>query len=405
MAKASLVVIGGGILGCSIAYHLAKRGVDDVLLLERRDLATASSSQAAGLMFKISSKPAVDHLSRRTFELFSELEEITGEALDFKAVGSLRVAESEANKASLLKTLNRAREEGTSAEMVDRNWRSEKLPWFTAGDDALTVYFKEEGYIDPYRLTRAYAKAARLSGATVKAGIAVLGIRMANGVVTGVETDQGVVPCDRVVVAGGSWSNNLTLPLGIALPMVPTRSHFWIAAPEPDFGDHQPMMIHADAGAYTRPEVGGLLLGVQEARSRTFDYRILPEDISSFAVTDEGDEWDALIEAEQRVSGFFPGLGAARFEHYMAGLSAYTPDGHFLLGAAKAVEGLFVAAGCCGSGVMASGGIGDALAELITEGKSGYDLMPFDLQRFGAVEPASEAFQLLCANARARKAK
>ncbi|WP_157230780.1 NAD(P)/FAD-dependent oxidoreductase [Kiloniella laminariae] len=405
MKKASLVVIGGGILGCSTAYHLAKQGKEDVLLLERRDLATASSSQAAGLMFRISSKPAVDCLSRRTFELLSELEEITGDGLDFKAVGSLRVAESEANKASLLKILNRAGAEGISVETVDRQWRSEMLPWFSAADDALTVFFKEEGYIDSYRLTRAYAKAARLFGVEIKTGVSVRGIRVVNGVVTGVETDQGVVACDSVVVAGGSWSNDLTLPHGIALPMVPTRSHFWIAAAEINFGERQPMMIHGDAGAYTRPEVGGLLLGVQEAHSRTFDYRLLPEDISSFAVTDEGGEWDALIEAEARVSNFFPGLATARFEHYMAGLSAYTPDGHFLLGAAKAVQGVFVAAGCCGSGVMASGGIGDALAELITQGQSQYDLAPFDLQRFGDVAPASEAFQLLCASARARKAK
>ncbi len=165
------------------------------------------------------------------------------------------------------------------------------------------------------------------------------------------------------------------------------------------------MMVHADAGAYSRPEVGGLLLGIQEQYSRTFDYRKLPDDIASFAVTEEGGEWDALIDAEQRISGFFPKLDGARFESYMAGLSAYTPDGHFLLGEVESVDGVFVAAGCCGSGVMASGGIGDALAELIIKSKSSYDLSAFALNRFGQVDPSSEEFQLLCAKARARKAK
>ncbi|WP_120498360.1 FAD-binding oxidoreductase [Kiloniella sp. EL199] len=406
MDKASTVIIGGGILGCSIAYHLAKRGVEDVLLLERLDLATAASSQAAGLMFQISSKPAVDILSRRTFSVLSELENITGEALDFKAVGTLRIGESLDSKANLEQLYERAIREGIAAKQVDAAWRSQHLPWLRVQDDALTtVHFSEEGYIDPYRLTHAYARSARSFGAQIKLGANVSGIKATNGVVVGVETDQGDIACEKVVVAAGSWSNFLTLSLGCALPMIPTRSHFWIAAPEDHFSDEQPMTVHADAGAYTRPEVGGVLLGVQEQHSRTFDYKDLPNDITSFAVTEEGSEWDALIEAEQRVSGFFPKLEGARFESYMAGLSAYTPDGHFLLGETQAVNGAFVAAGCCGSGVMASGGIGDALAELIIDSKSSYDLSAFDLNRFGQVDPSSEEFQLLCAQARAKKAK
>ncbi|WP_417427783.1 NAD(P)/FAD-dependent oxidoreductase [Kiloniella sp.] len=405
MEKASTVIIGGGILGCSIAYHLAKRGVEDVLLLERLDLASASSPLAAGLMFQISSKPAVDCLSRRTFTVLSELENITDELLDFKAVGTLRIAETSESKASLEQLCDRAKNEGIAAKRVNAEWRSKHLPWLQVKSDALTVHFSEEGYIDPYRLTHAYAKSARVYGAKIRTGINVAGIRVNNGAVIGVETDQGFISCENVVVSAGSWANNLTRPLDIALPMIPTRSHFWITASENYFSDEQPMMVHADAGAYTRPEVGGLLLGVQEQYSRTFDYRGLPKDITSFAVTEEGGEWDALVEAEQRVSGFFPKLEEARFESYMAGLSAYTPDGHFLLGEAQAVNGVFVAAGCCGSGVMASGGIGDALAELITGSRASYDLSSFDLTRFGQIDPSSEDFQLLCAKARARKAK
>ncbi len=405
MESASVIVIGGGVLGTSVAYHLASRGQKGVLLLERRDLATASSSQAAGLMFQVSSKPAVDQLSRRTFDVLSELEDITGEALDFKSVGTLRVAEKAEHRPNLTALYDRALKEGIRAEKVDEVWRSERLPWLKANKDALAIYFADEGYIDPYRLTYAYAKAARSLGAKINAGVSVLSIQKTNGRIVGVETDTGHISCDAVVVAGGSWSNHLTMPLGVPLPMIPTRSHFWIAAPGEDFGDDQPMVVHADAGAYTRPEVGGLLLGVQEAQSRTFDYRQLPEDILAFAVTEEGGEWDALIDAEERVSAFFPGLENARFESYMAGLSAYTPDGHFILGQTNSVPGLFIAAGCCGSGVMASGGIGEALAEMIMDGASSYDLAPFSPERFGDIDPASEAFQTLCASARARKAK
>ena len=403
--KAAVVIIGGGVIGASVAYHLARKGQKDILLLERRDLATASSSQAAGLMFQISSKPAVDQLSRRTFEALSELENITGEDLDFKSVGTLRIAEKEEHRQKLSALYQRAQAEGVKAEEVNAVWRKEKLPWLRTDDDALAIYFSDEGYIDPYRLTYAYAKAARSLGVKIQTGTSVLSIKQSNGAVVGVETSEGYISCDAVVVAGGSWSNHLTMPLGVSLPMIPTRSHFWIAAEEDYFSGEQPMMVHADAGAYTRPEVGGLLLGVQEARSRTFDYQKLPEDITSFAVTEEGGEWDALLDAEERVTAFFPGLMNARFENYLAGLSAYTPDGHFILGKTDPVPGLFLAAGCCGSGVMASGGIGEALAEVIVGEDPSYDLKPFRYDRFGAVDPSSEDFQTLCAEARARKSK
>ena len=405
MERASVVVIGGGVLGTSVAYHLASMGQKDVLLLERQNLATASSSQAAGLMFQISSKPAVDQLSRRTFDVLSDLEEINDEALDFKSPGTVRIAEHADEQKKLNALYQRAIREGISAEQVDEKWHSERLPWLKTSRDTLAVHFADEGYIDPYRLTNAYAKAARHYGAKIKIGVSVLSIEMSNGTISGVETDKGYISCDSVVVAGGSWSNQLTVSLGVSLPMIPTRSHFWIAAPDNDFGTDQPMVVHADAGAYTRPEVGGLLLGVQEAQSRTFDYRQLPEDILAFAVTEEGGEWEALVEAESRVSAFFPGLENARFESYMAGLSAYTPDGHFILGSAGEISGLYVAAGCCGSGVMASGGIGEALAEVIVNGQSKYELSAFDPHRFGAVDPTSKDFQDLCAKARARKAK
>ena len=143
----------------------------------------------------------------------------------------------------------------------------------------------------------------------------------------------------------------------------------------------------------------------QEAFSPTFDYCILPDDMDTFTITENGHEWDALIEAEPRVSSFFPGINNARFESYVAGLSAYTPDGHFILGEIDERPGLYVAAGCCGSGVMSSGGIGEALAGLIIEGESPHNLMPFRPDRFGIVDPASTEFQMLCAKSRARKAE
>jgi 4-methylaminobutanoate oxidase (formaldehyde-forming) len=166
-----------------------------------------------------------------------------------------------------------------------------------------------------------------------------------------------------------------------------------------------PRTIHSDARAFTRPEVGGILVGLQEKRSPTFDCRILPEDIGAFPVTEDGGEWDTLIEGSSRLESFFPAISDIRLESYMDGLSTYTPDGQFILGAIDGIPGLYVAGGCFGSGVMASGGVGDALADLILNGKSRYDLTPFKPKRFGHVDPTDSEFQARCASARAGKAK
>ena len=405
MNKTAIVIIGGGLLGTSLAYHLTRHGACDVILLERLNLAAAASSQAAGLMLTITSKPAVDRLSRATFKVIDALEEQLGEHLDFHRVGTVRFAETEKSRSTLEALYTRAQQEDISAEIVNKAWLAKHLPWLTAGSDALSVFFADDGYVDPYRLAAAYARAAKRSGVRIETGVAVKSIRYDGKRIAGVQTSKGMFQCEKVVVAAGGWSNNLTMPLGISLPMTPVRSHYWIAAPDLLFYKNQPMTLHTDAGAYTRPEMNGMVLGVQEANSPTFDYRILPDDMGTFTITENGHEWDALIEAESRISCFFPGLNDARFESYVTGLSAYTPDGHFILGEIEERPGLYVAAGCCGSGVMSSGGIGEALAGLIIEGESPHNLMPFRPDRFGIVDPASTEFQMLCAKARARKAE
>jgi glycine/D-amino acid oxidase-like deaminating enzyme len=405
MKSAAIAIIGGGILGSSVAYHLGQNGESDVILVERSNIATAASSQAAGLMFRISSKPAVDALSRTTFKDIASLENQLGASLDFHRLGTLRIAETEENHSKLMELYARAKHEGILAEIVDESWRAESLPWLDTGSDTLAVLFPDEGYIDPYRLATAYARAATQTGIGIETGMAVKSIRCEGGRVAGLENSDGMLRCEKVVIAAGATSNQLTTPLGISLPMVPTRSHFWVTAPDPMFSPNQPMTVHADSGAFTRPEVGGLLLGVQEKHSCTFDYRLLPDDMASFAVTEDGRQWDALAEAEPHISPFFPTFGDVGFKDYVAGLSAYTPDGHFILGEIEDRPGLFVAAGCCGSGVMASGGIGEALAGLLLEGESPYELTPFKPNRFGNVDPATTGFQALCARARAGKAK
>jgi len=404
MSDAAIVIVGGGVLGASTAYHLALGGMRDVVLVERMDLAVAASCQAAGLMLQVSSKPEIDQLSRATFMAIDALEDKLGESLDFHRVGTLRMAETERGCSALKDLYARAMSEKIPAEMVDEARLSGKLPWLRSSPEAVSLFLPDEGYVDPYRLTMAYARAARQCGVRIRTGLAVRSIGVDGGRITGLETSEGRITAGKVVVAAGAWSNTLTQPLDAALPMVPTRSHFWMTAPDPMFTNNQPMTIHPDAGVYTRPETGRMLIGVQEPSSRTFDCRLLPDDIGAFPVTEDGEQWDALAEAEERITGFFPKLGEMQIESYTSGLSTYTPDGHFVVGEIDSIPGLFVAGGCCGSGIMASGGIGKALAGLILEGESFCDLTPFRPDRFGKVDPGSAAFQARCAKARAGKA-
>lgn len=404
MGTNTVVVVGGGILGASVAYHLARKGVRGVTLLERLEIANAASSRAAGLVLQLSSKPAVDRLCRRTLAVIGELEEQLGESLNFHQNGTLRLARTDASRSALAALSRRAQQEGLSAQTVDSNWLARHLPWLDAGHGALAVFFPDDGYIDAYRLTTAYARAANRNGVRVESGVAAGAVCLEKGRVTGIETSRGKRRCEALVLAAGAWINTLTVPMGVSLPLAPTRSQFWLAAAAPLFAADQPMTVLADARAYTRPEVGGLLIGLQEERSLTFDYRRLPEDIGTFKVTENGSRWDALEEGAGRLREVFPAFDELCFTGYGDGLSTYTPDGHFVVGPIEAVSGLYVAAGCCGSGVMASGGIGEALAHLLSDGTSAYDLSPFRPERFGHVDPADPRFRERCAAARAGKA-
>jgi sarcosine oxidase subunit beta len=249
-------------------------------------------------------------------------------------------------------------------------------------------------------LAHAYARAARALGARFSTGVAVNRIEVTHGRASGVETSQGRVSAAAVVVAAGAWSNLLTVPLGCALPTAPVRSEYWITAPAPAFPRGHPVVILPDARAYSRPELGGLLFGLRGLRGVAADPRVLPDDAAGFAIPDAE---DTLAEGADALTGLCPPLVHAGIAHAVEGLSTYTPDGAFVLGAAPGITGLFVATGCCGAGIAASGGIGLALASVMLNRDVGIDLTAFAPGRFGVVDPFDPTFRARCAAARAQK--
>ena len=399
---ADLVIIGGGVFGLSIAYHYARLEAGRVLLLERNALATAATSYAAALLTRARAKTALMPLIAQTYADIALLETELGEALELRQVGGLHLAASETRVRELRELVIVAERAGLRVEWVSADEASRRVPWLNPEAVADAAFMAEDAFIDPYRLAMAYARAARMYGASLRQRIAVRDLRQKGERITGVVTDQGVIYAGCVVDAAGAWANVLAARIGIGLPMAPVRSQYWITAPDPLFPRDHPMVIMPDASAYSRPELGGLLFGLRERQSISFDPCQLPDELSGFALGEEGG-WSSLEEGAPRLRRFLPALDQLKIASHISGLSTYTPDGLFVLGPAPGLQGFLAATGCSGAGIAAAGGVGLGVARLAAGLPSPLDLTPFRVDRFGPVDPLSPAFRQRCEQARSSK--
>ena len=279
------------------------------------------------------------------------------------------------------------------------------VPWLELPRDSEALFMPTDGYVDPYLLSMAYARAARARGVTFRPRTTVDNIAVQDGHAVGVEAGGERISGRMVIDAAGAWAALVSGLAGYALPMAPVRSHYWICEPEAAFGGDHPVTVLPDAAAYTRPETGGLVLGMQEPMSKTFDARDLPGDPAAFSPTAGEDHWQILADGAEALSAFFPSVMTAGFRNYVAGLSAYTPDGSILLGPVPGVSGFLAAAGCCGNGIALSGGIGAVVADLALGNAPAFDIAPFNPGRFGKIEPFGMEFRDRCAAARAAKSR
>ncbi len=397
------IIIGGGILGLSIAYHLARDSRDSVVVLERNELAGAASSRAAGLVLQVTTKPSQTAMARQTCETIPLLERTLGDTTGFHAVGSIRVASSPKRINELMRIEQDAENNNIPYRTLNASEATEKAPWLDVKNAQRIIFFPTDGYVDPYRLSTSYGFAARKLGADIKPRCEVQNLLIEANKVIGVQTEKGNIFGSSVTDAAGAWASIVSSHAGYFLPIAPTRSHFWISAPNTDCRDDSPIVMLPDARAYMRPEVGGMLLGVQEPYSVTFDARVLPKNIDSFSPTKGEDHWDVITGAMEEIAIFFPGIKRAEFVSYISGLSTYTPDGNLVLGAVPGVDNFFTATGCCGHGIALSAGVGAAMSELLQCNTTALDLKPYDPSRFGSINPFSPEFRDRCSKARASK--
>jgi 4-methylaminobutanoate oxidase (formaldehyde-forming) len=381
--SARVVVIGGGIAGCSTAYHLAKLGVRDVVLLEQGKLTCGTTWHAAGLVGQTRATRNATRMSRYGIELYSSLEAETGLATGWKQCGSLNVFRTKERLKLSQRQMARARSFGIEFEFVAPEEAGAIAPILRTDDLSGAVWIPGDGKANPTDLTQSLAKGARMRGATIVEGVKVTGLTLVNGHVAGVEWsaegNAGTVACDTVVNCGGQWARELGKRSGVNVPLY-AAEHFYIVTDKIDgVAPGLPVIRDPDGFIYYKEEVGGLVMGGFEPVAKPwnvspipdgFEFRLLPEDWDQFEVL--------MTNAIHRT----PCLETARVKMLLNGPESFTPDGNFILGEAPEVRGYFVCAGFNSAGIANSGGAGRLVAEWIVGGEAPLDLWDVDVRRF-----------------------
>lgn len=401
--KANVVIIGGGIFGCAIAYYYTKNNPGKkIVLLERNELCNSATSRAAALLTIIRSSRSYIPLSLETYRVIAEMEKQLGESLDAKKVGMMHVAASEASRKDLEAVMRIASAFKQPADYISREEAHRKAPWLKAEEAIRIGLFTNEAYCDPYLLGTFFARCAKMQGADIRQGIEVTTLIMDENTVCGVRTSMGNILADKVIIAAGAWAPIFAAQAGIGLPMAPVRSQYWITGKAAIFPLNSPMVLLPDAQAYARPEGGSLLFGIREANSFSASPKDIPPDISNFPFSPDAGMND-LSEVIDKLARFFPGIYEVGLKNYIAGFSGYTPDGNLSMGIAPGVNNLLLATGCAGAGISISGGVGRAFAEMAADRPNPYDFTSFDIMRFGIIDPFSKEWLSKCANARSKK--
>ena len=403
METTDIVVIGGGVLGGAVAFYLAKQNAGRVTLLERNSVAHGNSSLAAGLLTRGRFKPHLIPMVIETYQAIREIELILGESLGMHQTGCLYAAISPAHQKGIHELSNISSDAGLHVEWLDNTDAAHLLPWLRLPRDSSIIFMPEDGYIDGYTLASGYVKSARKLGVEVREETPVLSILRNAGRVTGVKTANGEISASLVIDAAGVWAGPLAQEAGIGFPMAPVRSHYWITSSHPCFAPEQPFLILPDARAYARPESNRLLFGFREARSVYIDPQELPERMPGYVFNQDPNGWESLLDGMPEFEKFVPIVEEIEISNYIKGLSNYTPDGNFVLGALPSLGGFLAATGCAGAGLAMSGGIGRLVAELAAGQPTFIDASPHRIDRFGVLNPADAEFLQRCADARSAK--
>lgn len=377
---ASVVIIGGGIIACSTAYHLVRAGVRDVVVLERHKLTSGSTFHAAGLVGQLRSNANITRLLKYSVELYNRLEQETGQATGFRQNGGLRLACNSERMTEIKRQATTAHSFGLEMHILSPREAQEMWPLMDSADVVGAAYLPSDGQANPSDLTQALAKGARQGGARVVEGVRVTGIRVDRGRVRAVVTDAGEVACESVVNCAGQWAPEIARMVGVNVPLSSMQHQYMVTERIDGVESGLPTLRDPDGLIYFKEDVGGLAMGGYERRPLAWGERGIPEGFNFTLLDPDFDQFEPLMTSGlHRV----PGLAEAGVRELINGPEAFTPDGNFILGEAPEVRGFYVGAGFNAYGIAAAGGAGWALAAWVAAGEQPIDLAPVDIRRFG----------------------
>ena len=380
-SSAQVVVIGGGVVGVSVLYHLTKAGWKDVLLIERGELTCGSTWHAAGGMHTVNGDPNVAKLQQYTIKLYQELEELTGQSCGMHLTGGLMLAGTRARLDWLKMTLARGRYLGMELELISVDEAARLFPLMNKKHFVGALFDPIEGHVDPYGVTHAYAKAAQQNGATVVRHNRVLSLAArADGSWT-VRTEQGDVHAEHVVNAGGLWAREVGRMVGLELPVLAMEHQYLITEDLPQLKG-QKEQLHAidfEGEIYTRQERGGMLLGTYERAGVPWSVRETPWEFTQSLLPNDLERIAPSLEV-----GFehFPALGEVGIRKVVNGPFTFAPDGNPLVGPVRGLRNFWVACGVM-AGFSQGGGVGLALSQWMVHGDPGADVWAMDVARYG----------------------
>jgi len=376
--QASVVIVGGGIVGCSLAYHLTLRGCRDVVLVERKQLTCGTTWHAAGLVGQLRATYNLTRLAQYTTNLYASLEQETGQATGFRQTGSIAIATNLARLEELKRGASMAKCFGLEVQTLTHSEIASMWPGVTVSDVVGGVYLPKDGRTNPIDTTQALAKGAKSRGARIFENCAAQEILIENGKAVGVRTEFGTIRADMVVNCAGMWAHELGAKAGTTVPLH-AAEHFYIVT-EPMEGLHSnlPVLRDPDGCAYFKEDAGKLLVGWFEPVAKPWGMKGIPETFSFESLPDDLEHIEPLLAAAMHRT---PALEKTGINLFFNGPESFTPDDRYLLGETPEVRNLFVAAGFNSIGIQSAGGAGKVLADWMLDGHPPMDLWDVDIRR------------------------
>ncbi|GAA2869383.1 4-methylaminobutanoate oxidase (formaldehyde-forming) [Aminobacter niigataensis] len=381
-SHAQIVVIGGGIIGCSTAYHLARDHKADVILLEQGKLTSGSTWHAAGLVGQLRSSASITRVLKYSVELYKGLEAETGLATGWKMTGCLRLATNQDRWTEYKRLATTAKSFGMDMQLVSPEEVKRMWPLMETSDLVGASWLPTDGQASPSDITQSLAKGARMHGAKLFENVRVTGFEMKDGRILKVMTDQGDIACDKVVNCAGQWARQVGALAGINVPLQPVKHQYIITEKLPGLATDAPTIRDPDRRTYFKEEVGGLVMGGYEPNPIAWTTGDVPNDWEFRLFDDDYDHFEQhMVQAIERV----PGLADVGVKQMINGPESFTPDGNFILGAAPECQNMFVGAGFNAFGIASGGGAGWVLAQWVVDGEAPLDLWVVDIRRFSGL--------------------